>query len=253
MELVVGRFPAKSPAQCSVMVAKTLAYEKNLAADSLWMCRLTTIVREGGDSDDTIYWNDARCALNLARAAGFGCDSLSRFQGDDSADVITAIAAGTGIVLFRGIGVVNWFAPFKTEPSLTNNGNKLPIVLSITCATMTYAEGESMVGDAWVKAGTVGDLRGAVAFFGNTYSTYDVVIHSRSAVTRGFFTGLFSEGKDQLGWTVLRAKEQPYQEFPTNEGDYRGFNLFGDPALHLWTAAPRPLTVIHPTEIFPTS
>lgn len=253
-EIPVGRFPARSTAQLDLMVAKTLMYERTPdLTDSLWMRRMTTIVREadGGDPDDSIYWNNVRNAARQAGAAGFvSCDSFAYSRGHTAGNVVNSVTNGTGLVLYRGNAGGNWYQPFDVNPALTNNGKKLPIIASITCETMTLAPNESMVGDAWVKAGTLTNFRGAVAFFGNTHSASDVA-RPRGAVARGFFDGLFAENTYKLGKVVLRAKQQLYQEFPTYTGDYRGFNLLGDPDLSIWTATPKALTVSHPADIRP--
>jgi hypothetical protein len=251
-ELPVGRFPARSAAQLDVMVAKTLAYERTPdLTDSLWMRRITTVVREGGDADDTIYWNNIRRAASQAGAAGFvRCDSLSYNRGHTASHVVTSVNAGAGMVLYRGTAGGNWYQPFNVDPAQTVNGKKLPIVLSITCETMTLAPNESMVGDAWMKTGTHASLKGAVAFFGNTHSAVSVA-RQRGAVCRGFFDGLFLENADRLGIAALRAKRQLRVEFPTYTSDYRGFGLLGDPALPVWTATPRLLDVGHPASVEP--
>ncbi len=251
-ELPVGRFPARSATQLDLMVAKTLAYERTPdLTDSLWMRRLTTVVREGGDADDTTYWNNVRRAASQAGAAGFvRCDSLSYARGHSASHVVASVTAGTGMVLYRGTAGGNWYQPFNVDPSQTANGKKLPIVLSITCETMTLAPNESMVGDAWMKAGTLSNMRGAVAFFGNTHSAANVA-RQRGAVCRGFYDGLFLEGAERLGIAALRAKRQLRNEFPTYTSDYRGFNLLGDPALPIWTATPRIPAVVHPATIEP--
>ncbi|MEO0082202.1 MAG: C25 family cysteine peptidase [candidate division WOR-3 bacterium] len=252
MDIPVGRFPAKSPTQLEVMVAKTLAYEtKPELSDSNWMRRMTTICRDLGDDDAWVYWNDVRNAINLARNAGFvGFDSLASSLGDTAPDVVASINNGTGMVLYRGTATNNWYKPFAVDPGQTANGRKLPIILSITCETMTLTPNESMVGEAWLKTGTSSNPRGAVAFFGNTHSGSNVA-QVRSAVARGFFTGLFTENKYKLGHAMIRAKEQLYQEYPSYTADYRGFNLLGDPDLGIWTATPRILEVSHPQEILP--
>jgi hypothetical protein len=54
-----------------------------------------------------------------------------------------------------------------------------------------------------------------------------------------------------LGQACLRAKSQLHAQFPNDTADYRGFNLFGDPTLDVWTGVPRILSVEHPTEIEP--
>lgn len=251
-EIPYGRLPAKSAQQLDVMVAKTLAYARQPdMTDTLWMRRLVTIVNESGDSDDTIYWRDVRQAASLAGAAGFvSCDSMSYYRGDNAAKVANAINAGRAIVLYRGAAVGNWYTPFQMNVAGLTNGWRLPIICSFTCATMTIAPGESMVGDAWVKAGTVTTPKGAVAFVGNTHSSSNVA-RVRSALSRGFFTGLFAEQKYELGRAFLRGKLQLYTEYPSYTADYRGYNMFGDPALDVWTSTPRCLDVEHPAAIPP--
>ncbi|MEO0085285.1 MAG: C25 family cysteine peptidase, partial [candidate division WOR-3 bacterium] len=198
-----------------------------------------------------IYWRDARQAASLAGASGFvSCDSMSYYRGDNATKVANAINAGRAIVLYRGAAVGNWYTPFQMNVAGLTNGWRLPIICSFTCATMTIAPGESMVGDAWVKAGTVTTPKGAVAFVGNTHSASNVA-RVRSALSRGFFTGLFSEQKYELGKAFLRGKQQLYTEYPSYTADYRGFNMFGDPALDVWTSTPRYLEVEHPAAIPP--
>ena len=249
-EIAVGRFPVRSAAQCDVMVAKALAYQRTPElSDTLWMRRFMGVISEDMDPNDSIYWNDIRTAAMLARGVGFvACESLSTLRGDDSADVNASVDAGTGLVLFRGSAVGNWYWPFVMHPERLANGNRLPVVLSVTCATMTLDPYDSMVGSAWVLAGTGSALKGAVAFFGNTHSDM-YVARQRSAVARGFVTGLFAEGRYRLGDAMLRAKAQLLQLFPSATDDYRGFSIFGDPALPVWTATPKLLSVSHPDSI----
>jgi hypothetical protein len=251
-ELMVGRFPVRSTAQCDLMVEKTLAYETEPPLeDSVWMRRLTTVIREDYDSDDTIYWNNARHAASLAGAAGFvSCDSLSRQRGHGLSDLVGSVDEGTGLVVYRGTAGGNWREPFEINPDVTDNGGELPVIISTTCETMALDPYDSMVGSAWVKAGWNGSPHGAVAFFGNTHSAANVA-RQRGAVCRGFFTGLFAEDRYVLGDAALRAKAQLYAEFPQDESDYRGFGLFGDPGLKIWTATPQELVVAHAGEILP--
>lgn len=249
-ELMVGRLPARSTAQCDEMVEKTLAYERTPdLADSLWMRRLTTLVRQDYDPDDTIYWNNARYLASRAGAAGFvSCDSLSNARGHTLGDLVNSVNTGTGMVMYRGTAGGNWREPFDVNPATLGNGKMLPLILSITCETMSLNPYDSMVGSAWVKAGWNTTMRGAVAFLGNTHSASNVA-RQRGAMARGFATGLFDENRYVLGDAFLRAKEQMVTEFPSDDEDYRGFNLFGDPSLRLWTGTPRRLDVSHPLEI----
>ncbi len=252
MEIPVGRFPAKSTAQLDVMVAKTLSYEKAPPlSDTVWTRKLTSVCRDAGDDDAATYWADIRNAITLATASGFiAFDSLASSRGHTYQNVVNSVSAGTGMVMYRGSATGNWYEPFAVDPAASASTGKLPLILSFTCATMTLSAGESMVGEAWVKAGTTTQPRGGVAFFGNTHSASSVAAQ-RSAVCRGFFAGLFTEHKYALGLSCLRGKLQLYQQYSYDTADYRGFNLLGDPTLDVWTGLPRILTVEHPLEIEP--
>jgi hypothetical protein len=251
-EIAVGRLPATTTAQLDVMVDKTLMYERTPdLTDSLWMRRMTTVVREWGDSDDTLYWDNVRNAARKAAAAGFvNCDSLSYAHGHNSGSIMTSCNAGTAFVIYRGHAMGTWQTPFDmVKPSAITATNKLPIICSITCETMSLSPYEVMVGDSWMRAGTTTNLRGAVAFFGNTHAE-EAAAAMRGAVALSFFDGLFDDGIYKLGKTALHAKHQAYIEFP-DTSDYRGFNLYGDPDLGIWTATPKLLAVDHPREILP--
>ncbi len=248
-ELGYGRFPAKTPAQCSVMVAKTLNYERNpLLTDTLWYRAGTVIVNQDNDPDDTIYWNNVRFAASQMIAKGYTrIDTFCDAYGHSASNVVSAVSSGRTFVLYRGSATNNWYTPFAVNPNSTTNGSKLPVICSFTCATMTLAPGESMVGDAWIKSGTTSNLKGAVAFVGNTHSGVNIA-PIRGAMTIGFFTKAFAETCWNLSTAVLAGKKQIWSQF-ANQAEYEGFNLLGDPELCLWTAVPKPLTVTFPNTI----
>jgi gingipain R len=248
-ELVYGRLPCKTARQCSVMVAKTLAYERTpYMADTLWFRRGTTIVADSGDSDGWLYWEDARFYAGLAGAAGYaGIDSLSSSHHDDQADVVQSINNGTSFVLYRGTAGANWWLPFMVNPVQTNNGTRLPIICSFTCQTEALNRYDSMVGETWLRVGTPQALKGAVAFLGNTHSASHVA-PPRSAMTKSFFEGVFSESLMHLGRVALRGKDSIFARFHDSL-EYFGFNLLGDPELCLWTSTPQPLQVSYDSVI----
>jgi hypothetical protein len=248
-ELCYGRFPAKTPAQCNLMVAKTLSYERTpLLTDTLWYRASTVIVNEDGSTDDTVYWNNVKNAASLMIRQGYNkIDTFCNAYGHSAVNVQNAVTNGRGIVLYRGEATNNWYTPFWVDPQQTNNGSKLPIICSFTCATMTLAVGESMVGDAWVKAGNTTNYKGAVAFIGNTHSGISIA-RIRGAMTRGFFAKVFTDSSWNLGPAVLAGKKEIWNEF-ADQAEYEGFNLLGDPELCLWTAVPKPLEVSYLTTI----
>jgi hypothetical protein len=128
-ELAVGRLPAANMVQLDVMVAKTLAYERTPdLTDSLWMLRMTTVVREDGDQDDTLYWNNVRNAAARAGAAGFvNCDSFSYLRGHSSTDVANSCIAVPGLCCTAD-------APTETGTRRSTGSGPEPSRRPVSCA-----------------------------------------------------------------------------------------------------------------------
>ena len=245
-ELPYGRFPCKTVRQCSTLVAKTLSYERTPnPGDTLWYRRATTIVADSGDADYNTYWSDIHTVVSLMSSSGFNViDSLSSGRHHTATNIVQSVNNGTSFVLYRGRATNYWYSPFDMWSyfgSLTNNRH-LPIVCSFTCQTVSLdGYSDSMTGNAWANLGTPTNLIGGVACVGNTHSASHVA-GQRSAMTRGFFTGVFAESLLNLGSAVLRGKLQLYKECHDSM-DYMGFNLLGDPELNVWTTVPQPMAV----------
>ncbi|MEO0114049.1 MAG: C25 family cysteine peptidase [candidate division WOR-3 bacterium] len=250
IELCIGRFPCPTVAKCSVMVAKTIGYEKSETMhDSTWFIKGTTIVREDVPPDP-YYQSDCRYIRNLWLNYGnyIHVDSFLSTQGHNQDSVINAINNGRAFVVFRGQSVGSWYWPFNVNPNLTNNGYKLPIVVSGTCATITLAPNEAMLGDSFLRVGTVQNPKGAVGFFG-TSQVGSNISQYRGAVTRGFFRALYEENIFTMGGAAKRGKFIMDSLYP-NQTRYREWNLLGDPELNVWTSQPKKLTVVHDTILF---
>lgn len=243
VELPVGRFFAATPAECGTLVAKSLIYEKTpfASGDSDWMLNGTTVVNED-NPPDVYYQPDCRYIRALWSAFGFvETDSLIDAWGDSSADVRAAINAGRGFVVYRGQCISNWWPPFdQVNPATLCNGDKLPVIVSGSCETMTLAEGETMLADQFVRAGTAQERRGAVAYFGTTNAGAGVSL-KRGTVTKAFFTAVFVEGRYKMGDACIRAKFYLDSLVPGLQYFYEEWNLLGDPELPLWTERPAPL------------
>ena len=250
IELCIGRFHCQTLAQCSLMVAKTIGYEKSETMhDSTWFSKGTTIVRED-NPPDPYYQPDCRYIRNLWLDIGnyIHVDSFLSGQGYNQDSVINAINDGRTFVVFRGQSVSYWWTPFNVNPNNTNNGYKLPIIISGTCATITLAPGENMLGDAFMRAGTVQNSKGAVGFFGTTLVSSHVSQY-RGAVTKGFFQALYIDSIFTMGGAAKRAKFIMDSLYP-NQTRYMEWNLLGDPELNVWTSAPKELSVSHDSIIF---
>ena len=249
IELCIGRFHCATLEQCSVMVAKSIGYEKSETMhDSTWFSKGTTIVREDAPPDP-YYQADCHYIRNLWLNAGYiHVDSFISTQGDNRDSVINAINDGRAFVVYRGQACSYWWSPFNVDPDTTNNGYKLPVVVSGSEAVLTLTPGETMLADAFLRAGTVQNPNGAVGFFGTTLLGA-LTSQYHSAVTKGFFQALYQDSIFTMGGAAKRGKFIMDSILP-NQLRYNEWNLLGDPELNVWTKTPQLLTVTHDTIVF---
>ncbi len=176
-------------------------------------------------------------------ASGYNrMDTLSTLLGDNYNDVIQSVNNGVGFVQYRGQGVGNWWSPFGVNPDQTANGSMLPIVLSITCSTIGTGS-TSDLAERWLLTGTPTSPRGGSGYFATT-TVRSHVANIRSAVSRGFFTAIFTDRKQTFGEACEGGRLNLYNLY-SDTYDYQGFATLGDPEMNLWTALPRSIDVAH--------
>jgi hypothetical protein len=250
-EILLGRLTVHNTTEAQTVVNKILLYERTpYMEDSTWVRNACLIVAEDGytyppqpGTDDYIYWGDSRHAYELMLANGYNrMDTLSSLLGHNYNDVIQSVNNGVGFVQFRGQGVGNWWGGFAVNPDNTSNGSMLPMVLSITCRTIGTG---SLPADAerWLLTGSPTSPRGASGYFATT-TVRSHVANIRSAVSRGFFTAIFTEGKQTFGEACEGGRLNLYNLY-SDTYDYQGFATLGDPEMNIWTATPKSIDVAH--------
>ena len=132
--------------------------------------------------------------------------------------------------------------PFGVDVNQTQNGNMLPIVLSITCNTLSTGY-VAMAAEKWLLTGMPTLPRGGAAYFATSTSGVGIA-HLRSAICKGFFNTLFAQGKQTFGEACEGGRLNVYNMY-SSTSEYRGFTTCGDPAMRIWTGIPRPLEVYH--------
>jgi hypothetical protein len=237
-EIAVGRLPCLNSAQAEMMVQKILSFEKDIILNPDWYIRGTTIVREDNDpTDDSIYVRDARMVRNFWIQYGYTkIDNFRRIWGNNANDVINSVNEGREFVLYRGTGVENWYSPFEVNPYSTSNGKKLPIIVSATCQTVAMRSGYEYAGEAWLRAGDVNNLKGAVSFLGTT-TIITGGAYLRSAFVRGFFKKIYLDSVFILGEAFKAGKKQVLDS-TGDISEVKSWQLLGDPELNIWTKAP---------------
>jgi hypothetical protein len=251
MEIPVGRLPATTMRECSTLVNKCLAYEKPDfgSGDTTWYVKGTTVIREDAPPDP-YYQPDSRLVRSYWLDAGFTvAESLLNTMGHTSTEVNNAGVAGRAFITYRGQGVSTWWSPFNTvAPGAWNNGQKMPVVVGATCATLTLAPGESMYADQFVRAGSPNALGGVICYFG-TSSSGSHISEPRGMCYKGFFTSLFIKKDQRLGPATIEGRRWVDSIAPGNTSRYLEWNLMGDPELNVWTGMPRRLQVSYDSVI----
>jgi len=244
-EIIPGRLSVSSTSELETLINKVFAYERYPeTSDSLWFRKGCAIARNDWDPDSIIYLSDMRYAENIATHNGYASvDTFNDHRGYNASHVINAINEGRGFVQYRGVGSVHWYDPFDVSPFSTWNGNKLPIIISTTCQTVSTSS-SPILGENFIRVGTPSALRGAVGFFGGTRNASSVA-HLRSATGRGFLDAMFVEKKRTFGEACEGGRYRVYQWYGELR-EYNSFTCLGDPDLNLWTGTPCSLVVQHP-------
>jgi hypothetical protein len=250
-EILSGRLTVHNTTEAQTVVNKILAYERNPhRIDSLWFKKACLIVNRDYDQDDSIYFSDAHHAAGLMIDAGFiEIDTLSDGFGHNANTVVNRVNSGRSIVMYRGQGLNNWSWPFGVNPDVTQNGSRLPIVLSITCRTIGTGSSPATA-ERWLLTGTPASLRGAAGYFAGTTSGSNIA-HLRSAIAKGFHDSLFLGSVKTFGAACEGGRIKAYTMYPYAGGasEYRGYTTIGDPEMNIWTDTPCSLLVTHPASI----
>jgi hypothetical protein len=254
-DILSGRLTVHSEAEAQTVVNKILLYERTpFMEDSTWFQNACLVVREDSNiyppppGDDSIYWDDIHYARDYMIDNGYqSIDTLSRLLGNNSADILHAIDSGRAFLLYRGSGVNNWWAPFDVYADNANNGEKLPIVLSITCRTIGTSSTPAGA-ERWLLTGTPTEPRGASGFFAAT-TIVTGGAHLRSAICKGFFDAVFLQRKRTFGEACEEGRRRVYDMYGEVR-EYRGFTTLGDPEMSIWTAVPKIIEVYHDSILY---
>jgi len=253
-EMYVGRLSVDSYAQLLTVINKIVHYESTpWVSDSTWYRRALMV-------GNASYAPSIQQVKNWVRQEllqhGFTqVDTVYYPYQQATALINTAINNGVNFVNYRGFGSYGgWSGPYYGTEDLyssLNNGWRLPVVTSIVCGGGNYAApGDPCFGEAWLRLGTSGVPRGAVAFFGPS----ELYTHTmfNNIIDMGLYGGILDGGLHVLGPATWAGKLELWREFHDNafapfgqtpEFYFHIYNILGDPGLSLWTAAPRRLQV----------
>lgn len=183
-ELMVGRFSGSMSSEISVMVNRTLEYEKNPTIGNWWGKAIGIGSNEGygyGDDGEADWQHMRNMGTKLINGAGYNqfhefYDSThggNDAPGDPTAQmVINAMNSGSGLFLYSGHGSQNSCATSNYDINDINasvNYGKYPFSLQVACNNGTF-NGGTCFSEAFLRAtGTVNQgPKGGIASCGSS-------------------------------------------------------------------------------------
>ena len=242
-DVYVGRWSVSSADELAQVVNKALSYQQTAwSAGRAWAQRAYFMA-----SDDASYHQVAEgthlYAMGVVRAHGMVADSLFEYYGTGT-PVATALNDGRALAVYSGHGYEQgWAGPSFGISDVYNltNTDRYPLVESFACLTGSYAAYDTCFMEAWLRAPD----RGAVAALGSSVTSY---WDEDDVLERRMFDAQFDSNIVWVMGFVNTAKYALYLHYG-NTGTVRRYfemyNLFGDPALDVFTQAPETLYVDH--------
>ncbi|MBP6874623.1 MAG: hypothetical protein KBD56_00980 [Candidatus Eisenbacteria bacterium] len=271
-DLYIGRLSGKYVNEIALQVAKTVAYESapDTVGGGAWHTRALTVA---GNYNSTTPVSLSRWIRSELLELGFSkvdsvfWSSSPQHPWWNGAPLINSrVNAGVGIVSYRGwaLGDIGWQPPTyqSTDVLSLSNTGKLPVVFSMVCHTGNFANYDmDCFGEAWMKAGTLAQPRGAVAFVG----TGEPWSHSRwnDRMMIGVFENICHAGEREMARILVGAKMNLIAQFP-NEYEQSDaiedpeetvyyymhtYNLLGDPSLEVTIGNPRAIAIQAPAQL----
>ncbi len=240
-DLAVGRFSAKTEAEVTGMVSKTIAYEKEpMTSPSDWYTHIS-LVSDEGYFEDTSDW-----VYDFMTDRGYEADKFYYSLGTaTTANITDAANEGRVIFNYRGHGgITGWSTGnFRNSDVLAlENDRMLPVVISPTCQTGHFDDPTSdCFGEAWLKAGGAAGESGGVAFWGSSRNSYGGY---NDELCKGVYKAAFNDGLDAFGDITNKAKLYMYDVYGTSgtcQLEFNLFNVLGDPELNVWFQVPTTL------------
>ncbi len=234
--MMLGRLPVNSAAETTVMVDKILDYEQNPPPGD-WRQEVLLVAdnEDLGGKFDVLSDNLIACCLPSPyqpKKVYYGVTPHTTV-GETNTAIRSNISSGKLLVNYIGhASIINWAGEplFRSTeiPSLTN-GDKLPIMLSMTCYEGYHHRPLPAKDDALAEVIVRASGKGAVASWSPTGLG---VATGHDYLNRGFYKAVFQGGVRTVGQAVMAGKMELAASGQSPDL-LDTFTLFGDPALHI--------------------
>ncbi len=270
-EVYVGRLPANNPLELSLMINKTLNYEKAMNIGN-WMNRM---LLAGGISSynppedearltEYIWQNYVLSDMNFTHltktTSSFSPTApplLNQLGGLNNTSFRNNLNSGYSTIIFAGHGDPTRFTDATSENFYSNtdalsstNINMPSLVYADVCTTASYDKGDDSIGERLIKQSN----SGAIGYIGGIRVTWyfenDTNLEKLNrANAKLFWKEFFEEKKFQQGMALYESKvsylNSDYFNQPSvsTEQEWErknllAYNLLGDPEVDIYTNIP---------------
>ena len=262
-EIYVGRLPASTAQELSIMVSKIIYYEKGLQRDTNYYKRGLAVATSyvGGAGTRAIsaletkrWWRSLLLNNGFLEVDTIFYD-LPPYPTTDS--IKNAIERGVLYINGRGWGnYEGWHYPrfYREDVYNLQNTNKLPVIFSFYCGTGNF-NANPCLGEVFLRVGQPNNLTGAVLFFGPSYAGTSTRFNN--CLDAAIFNYIFDNSQEEkrAGEVILKGKILFLNSFPNSKDSqekrihFETYNILGDPSLRLWTKSPKNLNVFLNTNV----
>nr|CAI78577.1 hypothetical protein [uncultured Aminicenantes bacterium] len=241
-DALISRLSANTPAELEIQVNKIIKYEKGDFENLDWIRRAVVASMDGFDGVD----HAAKLEKNLKARPDLFDDVIKIMESDS--DVTRKIreaieTKGVNFIAHHGHGSTTAFAslPFSREDAarLKNYETGFPIIHGAACSTGSFwIEDGDCLAEAFMKAGTVDQPAGAIAFLGgDTSMDPGACIAAQKNV---FMTFYFDESVKTIGELFYKGTLAAMKNLSKDRAErlFRRWHLFGDCSTLLWRKIP---------------
>ncbi|MDQ3019872.1 MAG: C25 family cysteine peptidase [Bacteroidota bacterium] len=235
-QIAVGRLPAFSVSEAQTMVDKIIAYD-NEPVDQ-WVKTFSYITGGGTSSEQSVHQGVSNTEINNNITPPPISSPVTKIYRNDDSSAVTynfadsiknTINRGCIFVNYRGhAGSHNWEVGMQ-DPNVLSNGNKLPMVVSLTCFTGENSKGDFRgFGEKFIYLNN----KGAIGFIGTTGWSYQSQGNEFGKfiieTMRGDTTRIMGNFLKKVGLRMSRDSSSFSVRHTVN-----CYNLIGDPAVKL--------------------
>ena len=237
LDACIGRFSVETLEQAEIIVQKILRYEMTPDITGAWYQKATGIASNEGNPTDAEWMDTLRDTL-----LAYGYAHVDQIYDPDAKkeDVFLALNEGRSWVTYMGHGSKTAFATtlfYASDVDSLENTDMPPVIVSMGSNNGDFDSGLCLA-EAFLRAGTKQESKGAIAFYGISVSTpwvpfgpfFKIIIEN---LTKRKYLCLGNIMVNSLNtWNVFIVSQI--------------MHIFGDPSQIVFTKKPGQLTVNHP-------